>query len=266
MNCLVKFCLLLNLSSVFSKPYVIWKKGSYSCEFPDSRPPWYKGVDGRFKDAQGISSPTQQGYDLAHVLSWAHIGDKGKSFFNDLFHAKPNGQGAVKKDVREFVDNLAKVDGQAIAPKRQSPTQIKMVPHKTILNQYLASGKTRLIALNAALITEAKATWDDIELHWNNWKNNENKFYQNSCNDMKKFLKILNSMPANLRYGRKSDNTGIGYNLDPMGGNTNKITNKEEKMAWNEVCAPPSVGQYALKDKTGKYWSCRTSTGVEKMP
>jgi len=263
MNCLVKFCLLLNLSSVFSaKPYVIKEIGYYSCKFPGPRPQWYKDVDGKFKDAQGISSPSDQGYDLAHVLSWAYIGHQGKLFFDELFH-DPNGAQSISKEVRKFVNNLAKVDVQAIAPKLQSPTQTKMVPHTKILNQYLTSGKTRLIALNAELITEAMAMWNKIVLHWNN---NQLKFYQNSCNDMKKFLKILNSMPANLRYGRKSDNTGIGYNLDPMGGNSNKITNKEEKMAWNEVCAPPSVGQYALKDKTGKYWSCRTSTGVEKMP
>jgi len=266
MNCLVKFCLLLNLSSVFSKskPYVIWKKGSYSCEFPDPRPDFYKVVYDRFKDAQGISSPAGQGYDLAHVFSWANIGNQGKLFFDELFHKGPGA--ALENEVRKFVENLAVEDVQAIAPKHQSPTQINMVPHTMILD-HITSGET-LSDLNEEFITEAMDMWGQIELHRDN---NQLKFYKNGCNNMKQFLKILNSMPANLRFGRKKDNTAIGFNLDPMGGPTDQITDKEENMVLGTLdtlfstCVPSIVGKYALKDKNGN-WSCRTSTGVEKMP
>jgi len=264
MNCLVKFCLLLNLSSVFSKPYVIWKKGSYSCEFPDPRPLWYKGVYERFKDAQGISSPSGQGYDLAHVFSWANIGNQGKLFFDELFRDGPDDD--LENEVRKFVEKLAEEDVQAIAPKRQASSQIKMVPHTMILD-HITSGET-LSDLNAEFITEAMDMWDEIVNHWNN---NQLKFYKSSCVNMKLFLRILNSIPANLRFGRKKDNTAIGYNLDPMGGLTDQITDKEENMVLGTLdtlfstCLPSIVGRYALKDKNGN-WSCRTSTGVKKMP
>ena len=72
-------------------------------------------------------------------------------------------------------------------------------------------------------------------------------------------------MPANLRFGRKKDNTAIGYRLDPMGGLTDQITDKEEDMALeNYVCEPPIVGQYAIKERDNN-WACRTSSWEEKM-
>ena len=73
MNCLVQFCFLLYIATVFSSnatlprvatiykpkphPFVIYG----SCKFPGSRPSWYQGVDLLFQAAQNIAPSTTVG-------------------------------------------------------------------------------------------------------------------------------------------------------------------------------------------------------------
>ena len=97
---------------------------------------------------------------------------------------------------------------------------------------------------------------------------NKGSFYSKSCFNMKMLLQILNSSPANLRYGCSSDNIAIGKNTDPMGDKNYDATNKENhwmNSPWFFTCksaTPGKSGERAVNDKFNNVCRSSSSQGV----
>jgi len=273
MNCLLQFCFLLLIPTVFSSdpPFVIYG----SCKFSGPRPSWYQNVNLKFQTAQQITPSTTldcgaQGYNLAHVLGWAHIGNafrpgSASKYFENIWnnrHEPIATKNAIKRKIARFVNKLFKIDTDARAPRKTITGSLLAVKHRAVLRRPLTisvSGPT-LEKLNTAWKKEANTLLDQI---WTQAAASGNKghFYSHSCFNMKKFLQILNSTPANLRYGCSSDNQGIKEDTDPMGNSGKKATPKENgwmNSPWFFACKSATPGQRSVKDQENN--ACRSSS------
>ena len=105
-------------------------------------------------------------------------------------------------------------------------------------------GKAILIE-NTEFETEAKKIVND----WEAGKDKDNA-------TVSRFRLLVNSAPANLRYGDPNINSGIGKYLDPMGDINQKLTSKEKQ--WNAGCIKPTTNTICTKCNCNS--ACRTST------
>ena len=165
------------------------------------RPQWINGVDVKFK----IATPFIKQYSnphLAHVVSWSDI---------EAIVNKWNADGQqVAWDLVPFANFLTEVDTQACVynPPGQFPT--KCTPHATILNNNMGTLAALNTAIRNAVVNEIINFRPDVAL----------------------IKRLLNSAPANLRYGTGRINVSIQGWTDPMGNFNKKLTFKERSMIY----------------------------------
>ena len=159
---------------------------------------------------------------LAHVVSWTGI-ETIVNAWNTAGKQKPGGW-----DLRPFAKYLFEVDHDACVYDPQNPTVCTL--HNTILN--LNGGA--LMKKNNQMRTKVLA---EIVKH---------------KPSIRKIKNLLNSAPANLRYGSTLRNTQIQGWLDPMGDNTKGLTTKEKSLIYitdsqcinqnvNNLIIPPTM-------------------------
>ena len=170
------------------------------------RPPWIEGVDVKFQTATPFHNQYSNPH-LAHVVSWSDI----EAIVNAWNAA---GQQAGW-DLVPFVNFLTEVDTQACVYNPQIPTACTL--HTTILNNNIGGQWGTLNALNTAI---RNTVVNEI--------NNGNPI-----TPIPYFIKrLLNSAPANLRYGTGQINVSIQGWTDPMGDNTKGLTTKEKSLIY----------------------------------
>merc|ERR1712038_1713385 len=149
-----------------------------------ARPKWVNGVDNKFKKAQNINQipGPATGYDLCHVVSWKNIRDSflttGKTGCKTCFLERIAKNPQVFQALERFLVALFTPDPLAIAPKiEQDPTTKKW---------------TRLTYIEHVRNYLQPTSQDYIFKKTDRYA---------ACADLKVLLEILNSAPANLRYG-----------------------------------------------------------------
>ena len=171
------------------------------------RPAWYHGVNHRFKAATNMIFPytnyaqTYLPAHLAHVVSWADI-----QTIIDTWDAAGQQAGW---DLRPFVMYLTEVDTHACVFDPLNP--IPCTLHTTILNNN-----------NGALMNLNTAIRNDVINEINNGNPQGTSYIK----------RLLNSAPANLRYGTPGFNTKIINWVDPMGDVNHLLTMKEMSMFY----------------------------------
>jgi len=114
----------------------------------------------------------------------------------------------------------------------------------------------------------------------------QSQFYKENCEDMKEFFKILNSAPANLRYGCSTVNRGISDATDPMGMDpfhpSCKNCNTEKEKRWmtgmlvpnaknlmivlpSQCSHPNKKGDTATRDSKVSSKICRSSSSSGRV-
>ena len=201
------------------------------------RPGWKNNIDKKFKKqcVRYEQLPNAcKGAHLAHVLSWSAICGIVENFFNKNKFSL----------MRSMVINLFKVDKAAQVWINSIGKEKKTLPHRTYI------GKAILIE-NTEFETEAKKIVND----WEAGKDKDNA-------TVSRFRLLVNSAPANLRYGDPNINSGIGKYLDPMGDINQKMTCKEKK--WEKglrkdfKCKLPTVITVCAKCNCTN--ACKTSS------
>jgi len=177
------------------------------------RPAWIgkgtsQAVDTLFKKATPFSyknykHPTipNRPPHLAHVVSWKGI--------ETIVNAWNKAGKQAAWDLRPFAEYLFEVDTEACVYNPNNPKHT-CVPHTKILN----NNKGALMKKNTAMRTKVLA------------EINKNQ------PDIDEIKKLLNSAPANLRYGSTQINGNIQGWLDPLGDNTNGLTTKEKSLIY----------------------------------
>ena len=166
----------------------------------NARPPWYNGVYVKFQAA----TPFHYDYinpNLAHVVSWADI-----ETIVDTWDAAGKQAGW---DLIPFVMYLTEVDTEACVFDPLYP--IGCILHTRILNNN-----------GGALTTLNNAIRNDVVNEINNG-NPRGTYY---------IKKLLNSAPANLRFGTGLFNRIILSWVDPMADINNLLTMKEKSMIY----------------------------------
>ena len=199
-------------------------KGCFSLDFNcENRPGWKNSVDSKFK-TQCVNNKQLtnncQGAHLAHVLSWNGICETVESLFD-------NGD---FESIQGVVALLFEIDIDAVV-WIENPG----LPKKTLTHQKYMG--TTLVAENASFEKQAAKIAED----WGNGKGKD-------AATVNKFRLLVNSAPANLRYGEPKLNSGIGKFVDPMGDLNQKITDKEKR--WNEQIFEQLVCKTADPSKT----------------
>merc|ERR1711974_246669 len=227
-------------------------------------------VDDKFQEAQNLGPKITttgycpgKGYDLAHVLSWHNIAEPFLRTPFGYFEMMKRGSDDAKIAVEFMVDQLFEIDEDAYAPilkvkdggdddgNGEIVKSFEWEKHATLLR----NGK--LGKMNEEMRQKAKNVfnrngnreekyYDKIAMmnlqKTKTWTcttrsvDDQSQFYKENCEDMKEFFKILNSAPANLRYGCSTVNRGIGDATDPMGMDpfhpSCKNCNTEKEKRW----------------------------------
>ena len=174
----------------------------------NARPSWYHGVNTKFKAATPFPytnyamtySPFLPAH-LAHVVSWADI-----ETIVDTWDAAGRQAGW---DLIPFVMYLTEVDPQACVFDPFNP--IPCTLHTTILN----NNGGALMNLNTAIR-------NDVINEINNGNPQGTNYIK----------RLLNSAPANLRYGSSEFNTQILGWVDPMADINKLLTMKEKSLIY----------------------------------
>lgn len=218
--------------------------GCFSINFDcRNRPGWKNGIDKKFKArciAKNQLPNNCQGAHLAHVLSWYAICDAVDSLFEqkggfDLIEA--------------MVGNLFTIDSDAqVWIEDRSGKPKKAISHQDYMG-------TTIVAENTAFRQEAEKIVQD-------WKKGKNK----DAATVTIFRSLVNSAPANLRYGEPNINSGIGKLLDPMGDVNQKKTKKEDNLeimfGYDLECQPSDPTKTTCK-RCNCRDACNTSSASE---
>jgi len=210
-----------------------------------ARPKWVNGVDNKFKKAQNINQipGPATGYDLCHVVSWKNIRDSflttGKTGCKTCFLERIAKNPQVFQALERFLVALFTPDPLAIAPKiEQDPTtkkwtRLTYIEHEQdILRKIDGSGKS-LEALNGEMFVAVRNYLQPTSQDYIFKKTDRYA----ACADLKVLLEILNSAPANLRYGVTNVNQYlIKEYTDPMGNANGIATTKERQWLAEFPC------------------------------
>jgi len=167
------------------------------------RPQWYKGVDVKFRAATLFHNQYWNPH-LAHVVSWSDI---------EKIVNKWNADGQQNAwDLRPFAGFLTEVDTEACVYEPNNPTECTF--HTTILNYNIGG------------------TWGTLNVLNTDIRNTVvNEIIKKKPN-VKTIKQLLNSAPANLRYGTGRINVSVQGWTDPMGNNNKVLTTKEKSMIY----------------------------------
>ena len=205
--------------------------GCFSLSFRCSeRAGWKESIDKKFKKQckQFQQLPNScNGAHLAHVASWYDICVAAENFFN---------RGDFVS-MQRLVAGLFLIDtGAQVWIK--AGNQKRALSHRTYMGNVILQKNTEF----------EKAAKKIVD----NWKKGKDR----DDTTVNNFRLLVNSAPANLRYGDPNINSGIGKYLDPMGDINQKMTSKEKQ--WNAGCIKPTTNTICTKCNCNS--ACRTST------
>jgi len=211
------------------------------------RPAWIgkgtsQAVDTLFKKATPFSyknykHPTipNRPPHLAHVVSWKGI--------ETIVNAWNKAGKQAGWDLRPFAKYLFEVDTEACVFNPKSP--VKCTRHTTILNNNKGALMNKNTAMKADVLDEITKKKPKIS----------------------KIKQLLNSAPANLRYGSTKTNTNIQGWMDPMGDKNNGLTNKEKSLIYvtDSKCINHNVLGSIIPTKMKKYATYFKNTIVPRV-
>ena len=211
--------------------------GCFSLSFRCSeRAGWKESIDKMFKKQckQFQQLPNScNGAHLAHVASWYDICVAAENFFN---------RGDFVS-MQRLVAALFLIDtGAQVWIK--AGNQKSALSHQTYMGNVILQKNTEFENATKKIVDNWKAGKDRDDTTVNN------------------FRLLVNSAPANLRYGDPNINSGIGKYLDPMGDINQKMTCKEKK--WEKglrkdfKCKLPTVITVCAKCNCTN--ACKTSS------
>jgi len=188
------------------------------------RPPFKGQVTRGFKDAHGKAlgitnfKPGNK-HSLDHVYSWLSIRASVNDEVQKAFNAKL-GPGSKKK-LNELAEDIFEKDPNAVV----NLDYYKKPPSSKSHILYLRSGSVgtkNLENVNSDMLVEAKQHIKNLD-----FSSNSATLKKANANEIDKLLRILNSAPANLRYGDSRTNGSIQDFVDLMGDKNGKPTPKE---------------------------------------
>ena len=184
-------------------------------------------VETGFQDAHGKALGIKNftpgnDHSLNHVYAWLSIRASVNDAVEKAYKAKL-GVSTTKTELNQLAEKIFKKDPNAVVNfdyfKKKSS-----VKHTS----YLLSGKINSIQdlddLNGDMLLEAKAHIASLDFKSTPAPTILNAYL------ITELLKVLNSAPANLRYGESRTNSSIQDFLDLMGDSNGKPTTKETKL------------------------------------
>merc|ERR1711956_147681 len=195
-------------------------------------------------------------HSLNHVYSWLSI----RATVNDevdLAYKAKLGVSSKKNNLNQLAEIIFEKDPKAVV----NFDYIKKIPSKPHIS-YLRSGDVGiqdLEDLNDDMLIQAKLHIKNLD-----FKSTPAPTIKNAY-EINELLKILNSAPANLRYGESRTNGSIQDFIDLMGDNTGKPTTKETELVV--LGLKSSTVKSIIKPETCSGVSCmKSSTGTILHP
>ena len=226
------------------------------------RPAFKNNVKTGFRDAHGKALGIKNfvagtKHSLNHVYSWLSI----RATVNDevdLAYKAKLGVSSKKNNLNQLAEIIFEKDPKAVV----NFDYIKKIPSKPHIS-YLRSGDVGiqdLEDLNDDMLIQAKLHIKNLD-----FKSTPAPTIKNAY-EINELLKILNSAPANLRYGESRTNGSIQDYIDLMGDNTGKPTTKENELA---LLGSSSSVKSIIKPEScsGVTGACiKSSTGTIRLP
>ena len=197
-----------------------------------TKPNWKYCIDKMFKE-QCIKYKqwpnSCQGVHLAHVASWNAICHKAENLHKKRRFAA----------MKTMVNLLFTIDTNARVWVRSANSR-KALSHEAYMEKAIKDKSEKIFR-------EAKQIVND----WAKGKN------INDDATVSSFRSLVNSAPANLRYGNGGLNSGIGSAMDPMGDQNQKMTDKERKLK--------TLFGLTYRCKATKYKKCNKKCNCENL-
>jgi len=223
------------------------------------RPAFENPVETGFKDAHGkalgIKNFTPgRDHSLNHVYAWLSIRASINDEVEKAYKAK-QGVSTIKKDLNELAEKIFETDSKAEVNFDYYFKKKTSDKHISYLRSGAVNGLQDLEDLNDDMLLEAKQHIASLDFK-------STPAPAKNTNLIKELLKVLNSAPANLRYGESRTNSSIQDFLDLMGDSTGEPTTKEiELVVLSLQSSPRSI----IKPETcsGVTGACiKSSTGT----
>ena len=187
------------------------------------------------------TKPKSFGNALCHVFSWNDMHEMTVYLLQNILNNV--NKVTAESELTTLITALFDIDSSAIVSLRPDrpplPTEMS---HQTYLGP-------ELIQMNDNKRQEAFDLRDGLLSQLNTAQ----AYNEMAAADLKNLFHILNSAPANLRYGRQSLNAGIKRKLDPMGNILGYMTTKERN--WHKIWD-------SIMGSTGKHTTLKTKTGT----
>jgi len=260
------------------------------------KPSWTTEVERAFQMAHFGEANGAKGMSINHVMPWIELYWQLEVQFRQAFDCEEKISTWDSRNFQCYVllfdyiqrygnvfmlDNEASVHVVIRAPSDR-PVNTEIIPDPMRHNSYLNRNNANLMDINNRYLEEAKTLINgiDFKAEQNEEQTNPgtNPIRQQNCERLKRFLLIINSAPANLRYGDSRMNSGIKA-LDPMGkyveadGETWNILTQKEQEIFKDVRPkvehfttdqPDFPSGYYVKSSSGKYvmTSCKSQSFV----
>jgi len=242
------------------------------------RPPFKGQVTKGFKNAHGKAlgiSNFRPGdkHSLDHVYSWlsirASVNDEVRKAFTAQLGPGP------KAALNALAAEIFEIDPNAVVNLDYYKKTSSSKSHVLYLRSGSVVGTQNLENVNANMLNEAMQHIQNLNFIGNNILTvlaNKNA----NANEIVKLLRILNSAPANLRYGDSRTNGSIQDFVDLMGDKNGKPTPKELKLVKLGLQSPTvqsiikpetcnGVGGSCIKSSTGTILNPKTTSGYYYM-
>jgi len=227
------------------------------------RPAFKNNVKTGFRDAHGKALGTKNfvagtKHSLNHVYSWLSIRASVNDEVEAAYKAKL-GVSSTKTKLNQLADKIFEKDLKAVV----NLDYFKKSPSSKSHISYLRSGSVTttkdLEDLNKDMLIEAKQHIKNLDF------TSTSKAVKNlNAMEIKELLQVLNSAPANLRYGESRTNGSIQDFIDMMGDKNGKPTTKETQLV---VLGLDSSVKSIIKPETCSGFSCmKSSTGTILHP
>jgi len=230
------------------------------------RPAFKNNVKTGFRDAHGKALGTKNfvagtKHSLNHVYSWLSIRASVNDEVEAAYKAKL-GVSSTKTELNQLADKIFEKDLKAVV----NLDYFKKSPSSKSHISYLRSGSVTntkdLEDLNKDMLIEAKLHIKNLDF------TSTSKAVKNlNAKEIKELLQVLNSAPANLRYGESRTNGSIQDFIDLMGDKNGKPTTKETELVDLGLKSKSSTVRSIIKPETCSGVSCmKSSTGTILHP
>ena len=195
-------------------------------------------------------------HTLNHVYSWKNI---RISVSDVIEEAAILGVSTTKTRLNELAEKIFEKDNAAVV-------NFDYFTHSKVFMKhidYLKSGITgfqNLQDLNDFMLSQAKQHIKNLDFS----KSTATILSSNKAKIIE-LLRILNSAPANLRYGHLNTNSSIQEFLDLMGDSTGEPTAKEMEIALFLNTKYKCVNSIINVEKCSGVYCIKSSTGKQKM-